>query len=61
MRGSLFAFGIVSLFYVYSLNKKHVPSSDGSKESVILHTVMQALDQAISDRSWWMINFHSGL
>lgn len=46
MRGSLFAFGLVSLFYVYSLNKKHVPASiDGSKESVILNTVMQALDK----------------
>ncbi|MEO5583396.1 MAG: carboxy terminal-processing peptidase, partial [Saprospiraceae bacterium] len=45
MRGSLFAFGIVSLLYFYNINKTHAPGSDGSKESVILHTVMQALDQ----------------
>jgi len=46
MRGSLFALGIVSLLFVFSANKKRMPATDGSKEAVILHTVMQVLEQA---------------
>ncbi len=46
MRGSLFAFGIVSLLFVFSASKKRMPETDGSKEAVILHTVMQVLEQA---------------
>lgn len=46
MRGSLFAFGVVGLLYVFTLNRKRMPETDGSKESVVLHTVMQVLDQA---------------
>lgn len=46
MRGSLFALGIVSLLFVFSAGKKQMPATDGSKEAVILHTVMQVLEQA---------------
>ena len=46
MRGSLFAFGVVSLMYVFTITKKQPPATDGTKEAVILHTVMQVLDQA---------------
>lgn len=46
MRGSILAFGIVSLMYLFQVSKKQMPQTDGSKEAVILHTVMQALDQA---------------
>lgn len=46
MRGSFFALGIVSLLFVFTANKKRMPVTDGSKEAVILHTVMQVLEQA---------------
>lgn len=45
MRGSLFAFGVVGLLYVFTLNKKSMPESDGSREAVVLHTVLQVLEQ----------------
>lgn len=46
MRGSLFAMGVVALFFIFSAGKKTMPETDGSKEAVILHTVMQVLEQA---------------
>lgn len=45
MRGSFLAFSMVSVFYLFTLAKKPNVQNDGSKEAVILHTVMQALEQ----------------
>lgn len=46
MRGSLLAFTIVLLMFVFSAGKKNTNVTDGSKEAIILHTVMQVLEQA---------------
>lgn len=46
MRGSFLAFGIVSIMYLFAVAKKTNAKTDGSKEAVILHTVLQALEQA---------------
>ena len=46
MRGSFLAFGVVSVMYLFTVAKKPNTKTDGSKEAVILHTVLQALEQA---------------
>ena len=40
MRGSFLAFGIVSIMYLFTVAKKPNTKTDGSKEAVILHTVL---------------------